>query len=188
MYSAEELNRKINNTTDNVKRWFLMSQLLTNNWVELIRVNEQETISDEEYFERLIFSTFFIFKSASPNEVNEKQKFMSDMIIELMHFSTKFGNFENKLGGSFSQDMVKFIINRYSIIESEIKEMKQGDSYTTPFLIYNLYINPTNTDKPKFNDIMEEIGGMELMKQSLLFIAHFKFFLQMLDEIIQSVE
>lgn len=187
MYSTEEINKQFNETTDNVKRWFLISQILTNNWIQLIRHKERETISDEEYYERLIFSSFFIFKSVSPNEENEKQKFMSNMFVELMLFSTKFGHFEDKIGGCFSNDMVQFLVDRYSTIESETKKMNKDNKYTTPFLIYNLYINPTNLDKHSIGDIFKEIGSNELLKQSLLFKATFKFFFEMLEDILQTV-
>ena len=179
MHKEEEIYRKLNETTDDVKKVFFLSQLLT----ETILQDKLENSSEEEYFEGLIFSTFIVVQSVSTNKIS-KDEIISKIFIELMMYAREV----DKLLIIFLENEYfnnSFFIGRYKIIHSEIIKLNNNTNYLAPILLNNLYINPLNNEKLTTNEIIEKIGSIELLKHALKFKVRYKFFLGNIDKIIQ---
>lgn len=176
MYKIEEINRKFDETTNSGERYFLLAHTIT----EVILQNKREDSSEEEYLEGLIFSSFFIYKTVSSREKNKKEEILKSMILGLWEYSMEIDVVDN--------DILKFFIERYKTIESEILKMNENPNYMTPFIINNLYVNPLNKENLTTDKIMEKLDSEEFLKYSMLFRINYKHFLISLKNTFQLLQ
>lgn len=180
MYTKEEIYQEFNDTSDSGERYFLIAHLMT----EVILKEPLENSTEEEYFEGLIFTSFFIAQSVPHQKEKERNEILKSMYLGLWRYAMEVDD----LLDIVDDDILNFFSDRYRIIGSEINKMNSDPNYMIPFLLNNLYLNPLNKEKYSTHEIMDKLDPEEIIKGTMLFKIKYKHFLTAFKETMQLLQ
>jgi hypothetical protein len=157
MYTQQQISEKMSHKAlFYSERVFLMAHTFTH----IILQKGREESSEAEYFEGLIFSSY-LAGGKFPVENEEKRR----VLIQEMAFGLyKYVDEVPELNMNQDNNTAQFVLKRYNLIRGEISKFVRDDKYLTPFLIYNLYINPLNKENLSENEIIKKVDFDVLLR------------------------
>jgi len=149
MRNTEEIKNQLEQEVNPDKKLNLILYLLAN---KIMRVNPEKY--EAEHLEAIIFSSLHVFQEINKQDKNSCSKNMIffNLVDHIENTEEVFQIFANE-DSLIDIELVKIFFNeRHLSIKLELYKNSKHQEYTTPFLLNNLYCNPTNFDNIKTYD------------------------------------
>ena len=153
--------------------------------VPVISAKGTNDCTEDEYFEALIFSSFFIFQKFAPLDYDKREMIMTMIFLGLAQYYAS----REKLEGIFDNEtIIPFLHRRYKTILEEITKKNENPDYDVPLIIYNLYYNPLNKEEQTAQQVKQRNENLTLEYYADVFRNKYYDFRLYLKEILPVIE